>query len=85
MQRLQEWLTDFFRGKTEATSHTLSDQFAIYSIRRFLEGSDKVWEIAFTYTERPAVRSGQIAEDGLNVLWSQWTTEHDVDVSKRKP
>lgn len=85
MPKLQEWLTDFVRGKTEVPSHTHSDQFAVHSIRRFFEGSDKVWEIASTYTGRLVVRSGQIAEDGVNVVWCQWKTEHDVDVSKSEP
>lgn len=80
MQKLQEWLDEFMLGKVEIPPPPPSDRLAAHTIRSFLEGPDKVWEIAITYTERLVVRSGQIAEDGIEILWNRWTTEHDVHI-----
>lgn len=82
MPKYDDWLEAFLRGKSEVPSLKLSDQFAVHSIRRFLEGKDRVWEIAITYTDCLVVRSGQIGADGITVAWSEWATERDVEVPK---
>lgn len=80
MQKLQDWLYDFLRDKTEVPPPPHSDKLAVHSLRRFLEGSDKVWETAITYTGRLVVRSGCIADDRVEITWNQWQTEHDVHI-----
>ncbi len=82
MLKYDDWLKDFLSGKTEVPALELSDKFAVHSIRRFLEGKDRIWETAITYTGRLVVRSGRICSDGISVEWEDWLTKHDVETPK---
>jgi hypothetical protein len=84
MRSYDDWLNEFIAGKTEVPTLEHSDSFSVHSIRRFLEGEFKVWEIAITYTERLVVRSGEISDDGITIKWNHWVTLHEVRVSKSK-
>lgn len=80
--QFQEWFEAFVRGKVEVPASESYDQLAVHSLRRFVEGSDRIWEIAATYTGRLVIRSGQIQPDGLNVTWEHWKTEHGITMPK---
>ena len=82
MRKYDDWLEEFISGKSEIPSLELSNDFSVHSIRRFLEGKTKVWEVAITYTGRVVVRFGEISSDGVTIEWNPWTTLHDVEVPK---
>jgi len=82
MRSYEDWFKEFISGKTEIPTSGLSDNLSVHTIRRFLEGKNKVWKIAFTFTGRLVVRSGEIGADGITIEWGQWNTLHDVEVPK---
>lgn len=82
--KYDEWLADFVKDKKEvATSGDLSS-FALHDVRRYIDGKNHIWEIAFTFTGRLVIRSGVIAADGINIEWENWATRHDIEISKQR-
>lgn len=84
MRPYEDWLKEFQVGKTEVPSSGSSDNLSVHSIRRFLDEKNTVWKIAFTFTGRLVVRSGEIGTDGVTIEWGQWTTLHDIEVPRDK-
>ena len=80
-----DWLSKFVIGKREVPSPETNDTHAVHSVRRYVDASDGIWEIARTYTGRLVVRTGKIGTDGITVIWESWITEHDVEFHALKP
>lgn len=83
VRQFQQWLEEFLQGKKEIP---VSDEkhAAVHSVRCFSDSSGRLWEIAFTYTGRLVVRTGQVSRAGNNVSWEPWATQHDVEVPPKE-
>lgn len=79
-----EWLAEFTKDKKEIGTFDQSTTHAVHTVRRYLDGDNHIWEIAFTYTGRLVVRSGPIEPDGVSVKWGNWVTRHDVQIPRQR-
>jgi hypothetical protein len=80
MPKFEDWFRSFQIGKTEVPAPEQSDSTSIYSIRRFTDDCNKVWEIAFTHTGRLVARAGEIKPEKIGVEWNAWVTQHNVEI-----
>jgi hypothetical protein len=80
-QTYNEWQEDFAKGKQEVPSTETRDSSAVHSIRRWVDGSGNLLETALTYTGRLVLRKGEMAADGIEVVWNAWITMHEVKLT----
>lgn len=81
--RYEDWVAQCLTDKKEIASFMDSETHAVHSIRRYLGPKmDHIWEVGFTYTGRLVVRVGLIGQDGVQVAWGDWETQHEVEIPR---
>lgn len=77
-----EWLRSFLEDKEQVPGSEQST-YAVHTVQRYMDRNRRLWEMAFTYTDRVVTRSGAIQPDGVTVEWTDWTTQHEIKLPKK--